>query len=32
MPYNNNLAYDLDFEANAARIEKKVKEILGPWL
>ena len=26
MPYNSNLAYDLDFEANAARIEKKVKE------
>lgn len=26
MPYNNNLAYDLDFEANAAKIEKKVKE------
>ncbi|MBR4720819.1 MAG: septum formation initiator family protein [Clostridia bacterium] len=26
MPYNNNLAYDLDFEANADKIEKKVKE------
>ena len=26
MPYNNNLAYDLDFEANAARREKIVRE------
>ena len=26
MPYNGNLAYDLDFEANAARREKKVRE------
>ena len=26
MPYNSNLAYDMDFEATAARIDKKVKE------
>lgn len=26
MAYRDNLAYDLDFEANAARREKKVKE------
>ena len=26
MSYNSNLAYDLDFEANAERIDKKVKE------
>ena len=26
MPYNNNLAYDLDFEAIAAKREKKVKD------
>ena len=26
MPYNNNLAYDFDFEGNAARIDKKVRE------
>ena len=26
MAYNGNLAYDLDFEANAARIERKVRE------